>query len=99
MYKPLPKELTIKKSKIEGLGVFATEKIEAGNDLGITHHRVDAINPYLEELIRTPLGGFLNHSDTPNCFILKKGKVGNLYTIKPIKDNEELTVYYTLYDV
>ena len=99
MYKPLSKELTIKKSKIEGLGVFATEKIEAGSDLGITHHRVDAINPYLEEIIRTPLGGFLNHSDTPNCFILKKGRIGNLYTIKPIKANEELTVFYTLYDV
>lgn len=99
MYKPLPKELTIKKSKIEGLGVFATGKIEAGSDLGITHHKREPTSLYGDDLIRTPLGGFLNHSDTPNCFILKKGRIGNLYTIKPIKANEELTVFYTLYDV
>lgn len=99
MYKPLPKELTIKKSKIEGLGVFATEKIEAGSDLGITHHKIEPTSLYANELIRTPLGGFLNHSDTPNCFIQRKGKIGTLYTIRPIKANEELTVFYTLYDV
>lgn len=99
MYKPLPKELTIKKSKIEGLGVFATEKIEAGNDLGITHRKIEPTSLYSDNLLRTPLGGFLNHSDTPNCFIQRKGKIGTLYTIRPIKANEELTVYYTLYDV
>ena len=99
MYRPLPKQLTIKKSKIDGLGVFATEKIEAGCDLGITHRKIEPTALYGDDLIRTPLGGFLNHSDSPNCFILKKGRIGNLYTIKPIKANEELTVYYTLYDV
>ena len=29
MYKPLPDRLTIKKSPIEGLGLYATKKIEA----------------------------------------------------------------------
>ena len=28
MYKPLPKQLTIKKSHIEGLGLYATEDIK-----------------------------------------------------------------------
>lgn len=99
MYRPLPKQLTIKKSKIDGLGIFATEKIEAGCDLGITHRKIEPTALYGDDLIRTPLGGFLNHSDTPNCFIQRKGKIGTLYTIRPIKANEELTVFYTLYDV
>ncbi len=99
MYKQLPKELTIKKSRIEGLGIFATEKIEAGSDLGITHCKMKPRSVFGDEVLRTPLGFFLNHSDTPNCFIQRKGKIGTLYTIRPIKANEELTVYYTLYDV
>lgn len=99
MYKPLPQQLTIKKSKIDGLGLFALEKIEAGYELGITHRNIEPAALYGNDLIRTPLGGFLNHSDTPNCFIQRKGKAGTLYTIRPIKANEELTVYYTLYDV
>ena len=99
MYRPLPKQLTIKKSKIDGLGIFAAEKIEAGCDLGITHYKTEPTAFTGEELIRTPLGGFLNHSHNPNCFIQRKGKIGTLYTIRPIKANEELTVYYTLYDV
>ena len=37
MYRPLPKCLTIKKSPIEGLGLYATENIKANTFLGITH--------------------------------------------------------------
>ena len=33
MYKPLPKQLTIKKSPIEGLGLYDTEDIKAGDEL------------------------------------------------------------------
>jgi SET domain-containing protein len=112
MYKPLPEEVTIKKSKIEGLGVFATQNIEAGYELGDTHIELPN-TPYYEELFRTPLGGFLNHSSTPNCFIhdwkatavdrdtgLKTDFIeSTLHTIKPIKKGEELTVYYRKYDV
>ena len=60
-YKPLPDSLTIKSSHIEGLGIFATETIREGTDLGMTHliHN--------DDIFRTPLGGFLNHSDEPNC--------------------------------
>ena len=92
MYRPLPKELTIKKSKIDGLGIFATEKIIAGYCFGVTHH-------YTGELIRTPLGGFLNHSDSPNCFIKDNETESLLYTVRPIKKGEELTVYYRKYDI
>ena len=36
-YRPLPKSLTIKKSGIDGLGLFAVDDIEISTELGITH--------------------------------------------------------------
>ena len=63
MYKPLPKCLTIKKSPIEGLGLYATENIKANVFIGLTHIQDKNFdNGY----IRTPLGGFYNHSNEPN---------------------------------
>ena len=96
MYKPLPKNLTIKESKINGLGVFATEDINNNNVLGVSHVQdLKAENGYW----RTPLGGFINHSSNPNCKKSENKFTKNLYltTIKNIKKGEELTVYYTLY--
>ena len=96
MYKPLPKNLTIKESKINGLGVFATEDINNNNVLGVSHVQdLKAENGYW----RTPLGGFINHSSNPNCKKSENKFTKNLYltTIKNIKKGEELTIYYTLY--
>ena len=63
MYKPLPGSLTIKKSPIEGLGLYAAENIKANCFIGLTHIQdKDFENGY----IRTPLGGFYNHSNEPN---------------------------------
>ena len=57
-YKPLPDNLTIKNSVIEGLGLFATENIAADTDLGMTHIKIPIINGY----VRTPtLGGFKSY--------------------------------------
>lgn len=92
MYRPLPEELTIKNSKIHGQGVFTKENIIAGYCFGVTHH-------YCRETIRTPLGGFLNHSDSPNCFIHDNESESLLYAVRPIIKGEELTVYYRKYDV
>ena len=63
MYKPLPKCLTIKKSPIEGLGLYATENIKGNTFLGITHILDENFE---NNYIRTPLGGFYNHSNNPN---------------------------------
>ena len=63
MYKPLPNCLTIKESPIEGLGLYAKKKIKANSFIGLTHIQdKDFENGY----IRTPLGGFYNHSNNPN---------------------------------
>ena len=105
MYNPLPPRLTIKPSLISGLGLFATAGIAQGTNLGTTHIKVDG------EIFRTPLGGFINHSDEPNCEKVKltftveedqpayKFNRWNLITIKDIKEGEELTLKYTFYKV
>ena len=98
-YKPLPDSLQISCSPIEGMGIFATEKIEKGTNLGMTHFKLK------KTLVRTPLGGFLNHSNEPNC---EKAKLRfsedgchytfwNLIVIKDIKPKEELTIKYEWY--
>ena len=62
MYRPLPKELTIKNSVIEGLGLFATANIKTNTFIGVTHIRDEQFE---NKYIRTPLGGFYNHSNDP----------------------------------
>jgi SET domain-containing protein len=98
MYSPLKYGLTIKESKIHGLGLFATKPIKANTKLGITH----IPNSYSADgYIRTPLGGFYNHSDNPNC-AKEEALVGGalwLYTLRDIEAGEEITVKYTLYNI
>ena len=94
-YRPLPDYLTIQPSKVEGLGLFAIKDIPAYEVIGMTHARW-----YGEpnNLLRTPLGGFINHSDTPNCEI--QGKMTRyLYTLEDIEPGSELTVKYSMYSV
>ena len=63
MYRPLPDGLTIKKSPIEGMGLYATIDIKVNVFNGLTHVLDERFeNNYL----RTPLGGFYNHSKKPN---------------------------------
>ena len=95
MYKPLPDSVTIKESPIQGLGLFATERISKGTLIGITHHP----DSHAEDgHIRTPLGGFGNHSDTPNCFkLLMEETTWWIGAKKDIEDGDELTWSYTLY--
>tara|TARA_B100001029_G_scaffold151257_1_gene133674 strand:- start:124 stop:591 length:468 start_codon:yes stop_codon:yes gene_type:complete len=62
MYRPLPKQLTIKNSPIEGLGLFTLEEIKVNSFIGVTHIRDEQFE---NKYIRTPLGGFYNHSNDP----------------------------------
>ena len=63
MYRPLPKNLTIKDSKIDGLGLFSKTKIKKNSFIGVSHVKHD---DFQDMYIRTPLGGFYNHSKNPN---------------------------------
>lgn len=94
-YKPLPENTTIKKSSIEGLGLFATEPIDKNKTLGVSHVKH---KDYLNGYIRTPLGGFINHSEEPNCKLREVGHEMYLQTIQKIKAGEELTLKYQMYN-
>ncbi len=88
MYKPLPNCLTIKKSPIEGLGLYAKETIEANCFIGITHIQdKDFDNGY----IRTPLGGFYNHSNEPNVRRVVSDTLPKLKCGDPIDESLDIT--------
>jgi len=95
MYKPLPDYITIKTSPIHGLGLYSTEKIKQGTLLGMIHH------PAEEGYFRTPMGGFGNHSDDPNCTKVwfPNDKSWWVYASRDIESDEELTWAYTLYTI
>ena len=72
MYKALHSDITIKKSSIDGLGIFALKGIPKDTVLGISHVKdKDNTGRYYQGYIRTPLGGFINHSNEPNCIKVK----------------------------
>ena len=99
-YKPLPDYLAVQWSPIDGKGLYALQRIPEGTYLGMTHiaHSVAE-----DGVVRTPLGGFGNHSDTPNCFKVHKMEDGTstwwLVAERDIKAGEEITWQYTLYKV
>ena len=113
-YQPLPDCLTIQESEIHGLGLFATEDIPEGTNLGIAHILIPhADKIFAQSYCRTPLGGFYNHSDTPNCEIKSTIKyfidsashhrlvttIMELFTKKDIEKGEEVTSKYILYKI
>ena len=94
-FEPLPSSLTIRESSIHGLGLFACTKITSKTELGITHVKDKRFS---HGYIRTPLGGFFNHSVTPNCEAVYDGHFIKLLTIKNINLGDEITVDYTKHD-
>ena len=98
MYKPLPESLTIKTSKVNGLGLFAQEGIAQGTNLGISHIKLD------EEILRTPLGGFINHANEANAVKVelrdeRYTTKWSLVALRDIKKGEEITLRYTFYNI
>ena len=90
MYRPLPKQLTIKNSGIEGLGLFAIEDIKKHSFIGVTHIRDEQFE---NKYIRTPVGGFYNHSNEPNVIrmvsdTLPRLKFGDL--VDPTKNTKQI---------
>tara|TARA_R100000687_G_C6373515_1_gene129107 strand:+ start:183 stop:488 length:306 start_codon:yes stop_codon:yes gene_type:complete len=101
MYKPLPESVTIKQSGINGLGLFTKEGITQGTNLGMSHLKLK------DTIFRTPLGGFINHSNEANCAKVEllmqddsqDSKKWHLITLRDVKKGEELTVRYTFYKI
>ena len=106
MYRPLPDGLTIKNSPIEGLGLFATIDIKKSTFIGVTHIRDEQFE---NKYIRTPLGGFYNHSNDPTVIrmvtdVLPKLKFGDQVdpnaNTKQLKDgkNDRENMFYNLHE-
>jgi len=96
-YQPLPSVIVVADSQISGQGVFTTRRLVAGTELGESHYRID------NQIIRTPLGGFINHSETPNCvrnqIRIRPGfDKWNLVVIEDIEEGSELTLKYKWYE-
>ena len=81
MYRPLPDGLTIKNSPIEGFGLFATKDIKSNSFIGITHIRDEEFE---NKYIRTPLGGFYNHSNDPTVMRMVSNMLPKLNFGDPI---------------
>ena len=91
-YKPLLYDMFIEESMINGQGLFASTEIAKGTDLGLSHIEIEVDKMSSKELIRTPLGGFINHQPIetklneekelieisgPNCEKIKNRPKGN----------------------
>ena len=100
-WRPLPDSITIRESKIEGLGVFATKDLPSETDLGISHVYD---NRFPDNYIRLPLGAFINHHEMPNCKAIvaesheSLGKIKHIRIItdKDVLSGEELTLNYII---
>ena len=106
MYRPLPDGLTIKHSPIEGLGLFTTVDIKKNTFIGVTHIRDEQFE---NKYIRTPLGGFYNHSNEPTIIrmvsdVLPKLKFGDQIdlnaTVKKFEDGDTTgeNLFYNLHE-
>ncbi len=102
-YRPLPPYLIIKESDIHELGLFTNTDIESGAEIGITHVYDTR---FLHNYIRTPLGGFYNHSETPNVTIEERKIFDQIeidcrvmIALRKILKGEEIVAKYALYEI
>jgi hypothetical protein len=99
-YRPLPDIVYLKPSSIEGLGLHAKVYIPEGYTIGVTHIALLPQTPMYgaipDGVVRTPLGGFINHSENPNTILTQKDLVYYLKTTIFVKPDTELTLDYNL---
>jgi len=95
-YRPLPNCVGVAPSTIHGTGLIALQDIQKGYEFGVTHIRDDR---FKDGYARTPLGGFFNHSDKPNCEAYVDDDLIRLRSLRAIRRGEEITAEYWLYKV
>lgn len=111
-YRPLKDIFEVRNSNIDGQGLFLAITELKPHDINpvmvvknelelyelITHYVVDG------DVIRTPIGGFINHSSSPNCTLVKlseaMSKFDAVYYLKPLRriiSGEEITIDYDVH--
>lgn len=88
----------IKESRIHGKGTFANQDLSINTDIGLAFGRVSNTGNDDKDIERTPLGAYTNHSNHPNCKIVKEGYSYHFVTINKVKKGKELTVDYKTFD-
>jgi len=76
--------IEIKESKIQGLGVFATQDIDKNARIAIARVNNN----------RTPVGRYTNHSDRPNAEAVIEDNKGFFFALTKIEKDSEITVDY-----
>lgn len=81
-----------------GISHVDVSKLYYEDQRRLPDHRIPfATGVFHNDLIRTPLGGFLNHSTNPNCMLIEEKIFWNLWTNEDIAIGDELCVDYALY--
>jgi hypothetical protein len=104
-FSPLHHGLVLKSSSIHGNGVFATIGLDKDFVIGPSHinlyctEMIHGQGDYIEQyhpggLIRTSLGGWVNHSEDDNIMLIDKGCFAVFATTRRIEEGEELLINY-----
>lgn len=94
---PLPPKLRILQDQ-EGECIIASEYIPANNLIGCAYV-IDKSAPFQGGCIPTPLGGFLMHSENPNCMLNTSTPYYILWNILPLYINQPLTINFSIYNL
>ena len=93
---PYSKEkYNVKKSDINGKGVFASKNFKKGELVGIAVTDEEAVTDTKNfRDARTKLGKYLNHQSKENAALKSENNTLNIYTKADIKKGDEITVNY-----
>ena len=88
-------KFVVKKSEINGKGVFASKNFEKGELVGLAVTDEKAVTDVKNfRDARTKLGKYLNHQNKENATLKSENNTLNTYAKSTIKKGEEITVNY-----
>ena len=93
---PYPGEkYNVRKSDIQGKGVFASKNLKKGELVGMAVTDEEALKPTLPQRdARTKLGKYLNHQNKHNASLKSENNTLNIYAKSAINKGDEVTVNY-----